>query len=40
MGVMNCRPPNVACADLDKDAREQFMRLWCEAERQAKASDG
>lgn len=25
-------------ADLDKKAREQFMRLWCEAERQAEAT--
>ena len=23
-------------ADLDKEAREQFMRLWCETERQAR----
>ncbi len=25
-------------ADLDKDGRAEFMRLWCEAERQAEAA--
>lgn len=31
-------PGDRQMADLDKTGRDEFMRLWCEAERQAEAA--
>ena len=39
-GIVRITVTDGSFADLDKDCRDEFMRLWCEAERQAEASDG